>query len=99
MDRTVVKNGLRYIRVEDVPDPPPDDVFAKEWAVYKRELPRLLAEGHEGKFVLIKGDALIGVWGDRYEALREGYARFGVVDLYTEEISPLLRVCRIPRYY
>jgi hypothetical protein len=35
---------------------PPEHVLALEWATYKRELPRLLDEGLEGRFVLVHQD-------------------------------------------
>jgi hypothetical protein len=33
-------------------------------------VPRLLAEGGEGKFALIKGDEVIGMFADREEAIK-----------------------------
>jgi hypothetical protein len=38
------------------------DAIRAEIATYRRELRRLLAEGHAERFVLIKGDEVIGVW-------------------------------------
>lgn len=42
--------------------PRPDSELATEWELFRRELPRLLAEGHEGKYVLIKGDEIVGLY-------------------------------------
>lgn len=50
----------------------------QEMATYEREKPRLLAEGGEGKFVLIKGRRIEGTFPTRAEGLRVGYERFGV---------------------
>ena len=44
--------------------------IAQEIATYRSRLPELLA--HEGEFVLIKGDRVIGFFEDSSAALREG---------------------------
>lgn len=41
------------------------------------ELPRLLSEGHEGKFVLISGHEVAGVWATFEAALEAGYEKYG----------------------
>jgi hypothetical protein len=43
--------------------------LCQEWNYYRHEAGRLLADGHEGRFVLIKGQALIGAW-DTWEEAR-----------------------------
>ncbi|MBX9628633.1 MAG: hypothetical protein K2X82_32850 [Gemmataceae bacterium] len=48
-----------------------------EFITYFRELPRLLAEGHDRRFVLLKGDEVVGVYDDNIEASRAGAARYG----------------------
>jgi hypothetical protein len=48
----------------------------QEIIAYRRELPRLLAEGHEGRVVLIKGDQVLSIWDtldDAYQAARERF--------------------------
>jgi hypothetical protein len=48
----------------------------QEIITYRRELPRLLAEGHEGRVVLIKGDQVLSIWDtldDAYQAARERF--------------------------
>ena len=52
----------------------------KELEVYRKNHPDLVA--HKGKFVLIFGDTIAGVWDTYREAIEEGYARF--------ELSPFL---------
>lgn len=54
----------------------PDSTLATEWEVFRRELPRLLAEGHEGKYVLIKGEEIIGLWDDERTAHLEAVRRY-----------------------
>jgi hypothetical protein len=50
----------------------------REIAAYRRELPRLLSQGHEGRFVLIQGDLVIGLWDTFDEAYQAGRERFGL---------------------
>lgn len=47
-----------------------------EIRTYRRELPRLLAEGHEGRYALIKGDQLLSVWDTFDDACQAGRERF-----------------------
>jgi hypothetical protein len=47
---------------------PPDSPIATEWNFYRREVGRLLDEGHKGKWVLIQGEQLIGIWDTFEEA-------------------------------
>ena len=61
---------------------------------YKREVGRLLAEGCGGKFALVKGNAVIGVWDTLREALQEGQKRFGQEDFLVQEIQPFLHPSR-----
>src|SRR5262245_5856700 len=64
---------IHYTELEDLP---PDNPLYREWVTYRREVPRLLAEGHEGKFALVKGTQLLGVYQTDNEATVEGYRRF-----------------------
>jgi hypothetical protein len=68
--------------------------IAQEIATYRARLPELLA--HEGQFVLIKGDQVIGFFDDEWEALREGRRRFGLVPLLVKQIAAHERVVYIP---
>jgi hypothetical protein len=50
----------------------------RELETYRREVARLLAEGHRDKFALIKGEQVDSVWDTQDDALRAGYDRFGL---------------------
>src|SRR5205823_12526326 len=54
----------------------PGDTLSQEWNLYRREVAQLLAEGHEGKFVLIKNDAIIGIFAGEDAAFAHGYKAF-----------------------
>jgi hypothetical protein len=70
----------------------------REMETYHRELPRLLAEGREGQFALIRGDTVDSLWTTEDEAYEAGCKRFGL-DLFLvkqvlrdEPVVPLLVV-------
>jgi hypothetical protein len=50
----------------------------REIKTYRRELPRLLAEGQEGRVALIKGDEVVSLWDTFDEAYQAGRERFGL---------------------
>jgi hypothetical protein len=66
-----------------------------EWNTYRREVGRLLAEGHEGQYTLIKNDTVLGVYACETAALAEGFKRFpGQTFLVHQirEMEPILRI-------
>lgn len=72
--RTPPPAGERpMIHYTELPACSPDSPIATENAFYQREVGRLLAEGHAGRWALIKGEQVIGIWDSRAEA-------FAVVD-------------------
>ena len=83
------------IHHSQLPEAPPGDVLHLEWRTYRLEVARLLAEGYESKFVLIKGQQIVGLH-DSWTAAREAGLRlylrqpFLVHCVCTDE--PVLRV-------
>jgi hypothetical protein len=68
--------GHRAIHYTHLPPSSPGSPLHEEWEFYRREVGRLLAEGHEGRHVLIKGSEIIGIYDTRDEALAEGSRRY-----------------------
>jgi hypothetical protein len=67
---------------------------AAEWNHYRREVGRLLAQGHEGKWVLIKGEEVIGIWQSRNEAKAVALERYLMQPVLIRQVlsrEPLLR--------
>lgn len=62
----------------------------KEQAAYVRELQNLL--GSEGKYVLIQGDAVIGVYDTYNDALQIGYDRCGLEPFLVKQIQAVEQV-------
>jgi hypothetical protein len=52
----------------ELPDGNADSPIASEWNLYRREVGRLLAAGHENRWVLIKGEEIIGIWDAEADA-------------------------------
>jgi len=69
--------------------------LAGAMATYRERLPELLPE-HEGRFVLIRDSAIVGVFPDRSAALREGYRRFGIVSFLVRQIAASEPVVYLP---
>jgi hypothetical protein len=64
------------VHYTELPDARPGCPLYREWGTYRREAGRLLAEGHGGRHVLIKGEDILGIWGTHDEAMAAGYQRF-----------------------
>jgi hypothetical protein len=77
----------------------PDEPLATECNVYVREVGRLLAEGHEGKHILIKGEEIIGIYPTEREASDEGYRRYLLSGFMVAPIQTWQRVYRVPHLF
>lgn len=53
----------------ELPPGRPGSALYAEWETYRREVGRLLAEGLEGKFAVIKGEKIVGIY-DTWDAAR-----------------------------
>ena len=94
-EQALLANALRLPRPQDLPDLPPDDPLAPEWSAFKRQVGRLLAEGHEGRFALVKGGEVINLWDTRRDAHQAGLGRFGLAPFLVQEIRPVMRPPRV----
>ncbi len=72
--------------------------FAVEREFYRRRKPELLAD-HEGRYVVIVGEELLGPFETSREAERAGYARFGLGPLYIKRILAEEPVAQVSRYF
>src|SRR5438132_7740434 len=69
----VQRRGIHYA---ELPEALPGEDFFQEWNTYRREIAGLLAQGHEGQYVLIKGTEIIGIYSDWKTAREFGLALF-----------------------
>ena len=77
----------------------PGSRIAAEWNFYRKQVGRLLAEGHEGQWVLIKGEEIIGIWATQQEADAVRVQRFLLQDVLIHQIQSREPVLRGPTLY
>jgi hypothetical protein len=70
----------------ELPAAGPHSPLAREWDVYRREAAKLLADGHEGQFVLIKGDSVVGIWGTAAKAEAAALERYPMQPCLIHEV-------------
>ncbi|MBM4067918.1 MAG: hypothetical protein FJ271_03100 [Planctomycetes bacterium] len=83
----------------ELPPSRPESPVAREWETYRREVGRLLAEGEEGRFALIHGDDIVGIFDTWEEAEQAGLERYL---LQAHMVRPILSrepVLRGPRFF
>ena len=83
------------IHYSELPPSKPGEALAEEWETYRREVGRLLAEGNEGRFILIKGGQIIGIWDTRAEAFAAADQRFPLQPILVHQIQERERIYRI----
>jgi hypothetical protein len=85
----------RAIHHTELPEAKAGEALAEEWNTYRREVGRLLEQGHEGKFVLIKGQQIIDLH-DSWESAREaGLERYLLEPFFVHVVraeEPALRI-------
>jgi len=78
----------------------PEDTSGSPNAVdsnfYRSVVGRLLAEGHEGRWVLIKGEETIGIWDTREEAFAVADERFLLQPVLVRQILEWIPLLRLP---
>ena len=68
----------------------------QEIQAYQNKLPELIAD--EGKFALIHGDELVSVYDSYEDAIKEGYAKFGLTPFLVKQIESTEQVHFISRF-
>jgi hypothetical protein len=87
--------GRRTIPYTELPEMNDGGPLCEEWNTYRREVARLLADGHEGKFVLIKGDQIVSLhdaWGAAREAGLQLYLLKPFLVQQVRSREPLMRI-------
>lgn len=82
------------IHYTELPEDASAGPIAAEWNFYREEAGRLLAEGEEGRWVLIKGEKIIGIWDTQeaaYEVALKNYLMQPVLIHQILTREPLLR--------
>lgn len=72
----------------------PRELFTVERSTWDRHKEELLRD-HEGKFALIKGDEVLGVFDDEIDAADAGFRRAGRVPFLVQPIERVEEVIRL----
>lgn len=78
---------------------PAQQLLAVELATYERELPRLIAQGEEGHWILVQGTTVAGVWETFADAVQAGDDRFGVTPFLVQQVLAEPHLVRITRAF
>ena len=66
--------------------------------LYRREVKRLIAEGLEERFVLIKGETILGIFASWKQARQTGLRELGLVPFFVHQIRSEEPVFRLRGY-
>ena len=69
-----------------------------EWNTYCREVGRLLAEGYENHWLLIKGEDIVGIWDTRDDAFAAADQRFPSQSVLVRQILTHEPDIRLPTF-
>jgi hypothetical protein len=89
---------LRPIHYTSLPEDTSGGRCAIEWNTYRRQVARLLAEGHERRWVLLKGEELVGIWDTEAEARAAAVARYLMQPVLIRQILTYEPVLRAPTF-
>jgi hypothetical protein len=84
---------------EPLPDMMSGSQIETEWNFFRQQWPRLLAEGQEGRWALIKGEEIIGLFDTDVEARSVGVRRFGLAPMLIQQILRHYRTVRAGGYW
>jgi len=79
---------IRGVHYTELPEAKPGEPLAEEWNTYRREVGRWLAEGLEGRHVLIKGTEILGIYDTSEEARKVGLQRYLLQPFFVHPIRP-----------
>jgi hypothetical protein len=90
---------IRTIHYTDLAEMAAGSRIGIEWNFYRKQVGRLLAEGQEGRWLLIKGEEIIGIWDTKKEAEQAWVERFLMQDVLIHQILEREPMLRGPMYF
>ena len=87
------------IHYTELPEDTSNSPNSQEWNFYRREVGRLLAEGQEGMWLLIKGEEIIGIWETQEEALQAAREKYPEQHVLIHQILTCEPVIRVSLWY
>jgi len=95
VEQTGARPARPTIHFTQLPDGPPNSPITAEWNLYRRIVGHLLAEGHEGKWLLIRNEQVIGIWDTEAEADAVRVEQFPLQPVMMKQILAHERILRI----
>jgi hypothetical protein len=86
------------IHFTELPEDTSDSPIASEWNFYRREAGRLLADGNEGKWVLIRGEEINGIWDTEEQAYAIATRRYPMQPVLIRQVLTREVVLRCSRF-
>lgn len=86
---------LPTIPYTELAEAPADNPLATEWNFYRRIVGQLLVEGHEGKWLLVKKEEIVGIWDREADANAARLGRFLMQPVLMKQVlarEPVLRI-------
>jgi hypothetical protein len=93
-ERATQQPDRATIHHTELPESTLHSPLRQEWNTYRREVGRLLAEGHQGRFVLIKNTTIEGIFDTWHAAHEEGLKRYLLQPMLVKQLlarEPILR--------
>lgn len=60
----------------------------RDFETYRRELPRLLQEGHANRYVIIRDDHVVSIWDTASDAIQAACEKFGLEPVAINKLNP-----------
>jgi len=73
--------------------------FSTGWNYFRREIPRLLAEGHDGEWAGVMGEEVLGFWATREEAVAACRVRYPGRPVLIQSVRERYQVARVRWQY
>jgi len=86
------------IHYSELPRDNSGDQLASASTYYLSQVARLLAEGHEGKWALVKGEEIIGIWASRDEAVAVAIEKFLMQPVLVQQVLSRVPTVRGPLF-
>ena|SRR5947209_8349937 len=90
--------GRSTVHHSELPAAQAGAILSEEWDSYRREVARLLAEGHEGKFALIKGAQIVALHASWDTARADGLQRYFPEPFLVQQVCAVESALRIRGY-
>lgn len=87
------------IHYTDLPEDRSANPLAEDWSYYRSQAGKLLADGHEGRWVLIKDQRIVGIFHTEQAAYDTALAQFLMQPVLIHQVRTHEPVLRGPLFF